>query len=750
MLRALIAHGLTVSRPARSALAGLLLALSAAPVGLAQSPQDKFHRAYYLETADRNLDAAARLYAEVAADTGAPADLKSRSQARLAAVREDLAATDLARLMPPDPLAYIEVSRPGEQIERLLGQLGLLAASDSPPPPGQRRVAVSPALVRALLGMRGAGVAVTGFDPAREMPTGVLVIHPGDLPVKALCDTLLPIAGKPTEPVEGFAAFEFEGDAHVTVVLTSRLIIAGNDEVQVAAVCRRLKGVERESLATNAALTDALQGRDGSLLFFCVNARPLMPLIQGLAGAGAMQSREMAIANALLDLRSLKSLSGRMGISEAGVTADLSVTLEDGHHNLVYNLLRLPPVDPQVLAGIPEGVAACVAFSLNEAPSRHRDSPAPGAGATPAVTLLDIGREVFANIVGVAAFALPPGGESPRGGPPIPDVAAVFTVNDPSRSRALWTQFLGIASLATGVGAMDGEVEKIEGADVHAYRLPERLTLYFVDDGNHVIVSPSRMAIARALAAKRSGKSVVQDAAYSKSLSRLGPDSTVVAFAHPARCFAIARSFMPAGDAREVEPFVQLLSETVASLVVTHGASSFRLSASVTGLPKVDGLIAKLIEQQMSERQRFARQSDARGSLERAFAEAARRGDEAAARSLLDALYGAIEQDALALNNFAWNLVENNAYEGRYTDAALRFATRANEHTGYENWMFVDTLAWAHFRAGNVVEAVELERRALDVCRDRSRRREAEQALARFEDALRGAERAGAALPGSY
>ncbi len=734
------------SRPA-AALACLFLALHGVATATAQPASDKFHRAYYLETADRNVDAAAKLYGEIAADGSAPAELKARAQARLAGVREDIATADFAQLMPPNPLAYFELSRPGEQVERLLNQLGLLAAADAAPAPGKRGLAIRPALVRALLGIRGAGVAVTGFDPQRQIPTGVLVLHAGDLPLKALVDTVLPVAAKPADAIEGFAAYEIDGEAHVTVVLTSRLIIAGNDEDQVAAVCRRVKGTEHESLATNAALADTLKGRDGSLLYFCVNAKPLMPMIQGLAGAGAMQSRELAVANALLDIRSLKSLSGRLGVNEAGVALDVSVNLEEGHRNLIYNLLRLPPVDPQVLASIPDGAAACFAVSLNEAPSRHRDSSTPAKGGElPPVTLLDLGREVFANIVGVAVFALPPGAEPATGGPPIPDVAAVFTVHDPSKSRALWTQFLGMASLASGVGAMEGEVEQIEGADVHAYRMPERVTLYFANDGNHVLVSPSRNAMARALSAKRSGKSIVQDAAYSQAMARLGADSTIAAFAHPARCFAMARSFMPSGDAKEVEPFIQMLSETVASVVVTHGASSLRVSASVTGLPKIDGLITRIIDEQMRGQRVAAIRGSASRGARSAFTAAAARGDETAARAALDELYATIEQDATALNNFAWGLVEENAYDGRYGDAALRFATRANERTGFENWMFIDTLAWAHFRAGNVARAVELERRALEVCRDPSRRPEAEKALATFENALRGAERAAGAV----
>lgn len=68
---------------------------------------------------------------------------------------------------------------------------------------------------------------------------------------------------------------------------------------------------------------------------------------------------------------------------------------------------------------------------------------------------------------------------------------------------------------------------------------------------------------------------------------------------------------------------------------------------------------------------------------------------------------------------------------------ALALSGRSNELTAYRNWAYVDTLALGEFKSGNVQRAVELERKALELAARSPRRGEVEQALARFEAALR-------------
>jgi hypothetical protein len=808
------------ARIRRRGLLALLLAAGLLPPVLAQSAQTRFHEAYYLEHSRRDHAAAARLYREVTADRSAEQSLKSEAKTRLAACEEEIATADFARLMPPQALAYIEINRPGQQLERLFKQLGLLGSEGAPPASsdGENRLAISPALIRTLLGVRGIAVAITGFDPSHERPTGVAIIHAGDVEaLRGLYETALPAGGRPVEPIEGCATYDIDGQALVT--FTSRLLIAASQRDLIEGVLRRLRGQESDSLATEPALSDALKGREDALLFFCVNAKPMMPLLNmGLAAAGT-QSRELAIAQTLLDLNSLQGLTGRGGVSDDGLFLDITLRLDSGHRNLVFNFFRMPPITADVLKVVPAGAAGFVAGALNDADSRYAAAPPDEKGAPPVVTWMDIGREVFANVVSFAAFALPPDTAGEKKGAPIPDVALVMQVHDADHSRALWTQFLGVGSVAAAGGPAEGASAKVEGLETRSFRFPDGLTIHFATAGKDVVLATSRSALGRAVAAKRDGKSIVSDPAFSKSLARLAPDSSFALFLHPARCIELVRAHLDEDDLKEAEQVVATMKDTVASLVISHGRERFNFSAMVTGIPDISGLVAQAISEGRGEMNRHvaiheglrreeaakaalaeardreaaarlaaetftARRGDSRDAgdarnaddeprstraieqppspaadsaereapqpaaadgqpadvdglwrkLQALAADASRRDH---ARRTAEALLKAAGDDPDELNNYAWALLTDERFKNRNAALALLLSQKSNELTGHKNWMFVDTLALAYFQKGDVKAAVELERKALELVGKNRRRGEVEEALRRFEAALK-------------
>ena len=93
------------------------------------------------------------------------------------------------------------------------------------------------------------------------------------------------------------------------------------------------------------------------------------------------------------------------------------------------------------------------------------------------------------------------------------------------------------------------------------------------------------------------------------------------------------------------------------------------------------------------------------------------------------------------LNSFAWALLTEDQYadSGEYDKLALRVSARSNELTDHKNWMFVDTLALARFRTGDVDEAVELEKKAIKLCGSCGGLGELKEVLARFEAGRLGA-----------
>jgi len=710
----------------------LLLVLAVAPLVQAQSAESKFHRAYFLEHARGDLAAAAAIYDEVATDRRADAGLKAQARTRGQACQEELASADFAKLMPPNALAYVELSRPGGQLSRLLEMLGLLREDGSVVGDPEQRLAISPELIRELLGIRGVAAAVTGVDMANEVPTGVAILHPGDIDmIRGLIETALPAGGQIVEPIEGYPTFNIEGVVFVT--LTQRLVIISTQPQEIEGVICRLKGEDTESLASNAELAEVMRQRDPSLLFFCVNFQPVMPLLNaGLAAAGA-QSRELAMAQALLDLKSLRTLVGQMGVNNEGIYLDFALRLAEGHHNLAFHFMRMPAISPETLKRVPAGAAAFVAGALNDPDSQYMAARTAGPG-TPPVTFLDIGREVFANIVSFAVFAVPGEGQVTECGLPIPPVAAVISVHDPVKSQALWGQMLGVGSLASGAGTLEGMKTEIEGVQAHRYIFPEGISIYLANAGNDMLVSPSKAAIAGSLATLRGGKSILQDPAFAKSLERLGADATFALYAHPGRCAELAKPFMSPSDIAEMQPVVDLMTDTVASVVMEHSNETFRFSSMVTGLPNIGPFVSQMITMEQQRGQQ-ARESQQVWQKFKAFA--IQKRDYEAALATGERLFEQLHDDAHSLNNRAWALLTEDKYQGHFDELALKFSQRSNELTEHGNWAYVDTLALALFKTGDAAQAVEMEKKALALCGDGPGRKDVEAALERFQAAIK-------------
>lgn len=738
------------------ALAALLAAGSSRAKG--ESPDEQFYRAYYLEQAQGDLAGASKLYREVAGDRRAAAELKTRASVRLASCQEDLASSDFARLMPPDALLYVELNRPGEQLSTLLEQLGLMGAVAGADGKGPK-LAISPALIHGLLGVRGVAAAITGIDPIQQKPSGVAIFHPGDMDViRGLIETGLPVAATPMKAIGGHPTYDIEGQAVVT--LTSRLVIAATHRQHIEDVVRRLNGEEQTSLAGNADLADALAGRQDSLLFFCVHTKPIMPMLNAMLSANGAGNKQAAMVKALLDPQSLKSVVGQLGVRDDSLFLDVSLNLHDGHRNLVYNLLRTPAITEDLLAGIPAGAAGFLVGAMNEAPSRYPASSSSASDDAPVITALDFGREIFANIIGWAVFALPPEGgvDSRNGEHPIPDLAAVITVHDPAKSEGLWRQILGVASLAAGAPTMEGKPTEIEGVTVQQYRFPEGVSVHFGTLGNQILIASSPSAMARSIAAKRSGRSILKDDAFTIGLDRIDADTTKALFLHAGRCFEIGKPFMSAHDLAEAAPFIEALSDTVLSVALTHSAQTLRVSGRVSGIPQVGELVAERIaaERSRGQLQHKLSQAKRRGDWNVALAMADQlsaaspddrrlqietfdllavgKNDEHAARAKADQIAESLANDAKGLNNFAWALLTDEKYDGRYDDVALQLAERSNKVSGFESWAYLDTLALARFRAGDVAGAVELQRQAIDNCPE-SRRDELTPTLEKYESA---------------
>ncbi len=89
--------------------------------------------------------------------------------------------------------------------------------------------------------------------------------------------------------------------------------------------------------------------------------------------------------------------------------------------------------------------------------------------------------------------------------------------------------------------------------------------------------------------------------------------------------------------------------------------------------------------------------------------------------------------DAGRLNEFAWTLLTEEPLAGKFNSLALAAAERCHQVSGGTNWMYLDTLALAKFETGDAAAAIELEKKAIELCPSDASKPALQEALARFE-----------------
>ncbi|GJM25381.1 MAG: hypothetical protein DHS20C16_17960 [Phycisphaerae bacterium] len=688
-----------------------------------------FYKAHYLQQ-QGDLAEAAKLYADVLQAKRIDGEIKNAAQQGLAECREELACADFASLMPEDALAYIEVSRPGKQIGDLLDMLGLLSDGDNSwAKPGERYLAISPVLVNELAGIRGVAVAITGVDPMAQAPAGVAVLHPGSVDaIRGALETALPAAAVSVAPIAGRPTYIIEDKVYVC--LTSRLIVVSAQRAQIESVINRLNGTDKKSLANSDAMREVLASRGKSLLFFCVNAKPIVPMIKMMGAA----SEELAVGNAVLDLDSFKWISGKLGVEEDGPQLELSVCYEEGQQNLAYNLLRTPPISRDILASIPKGTAGFITSALGE--SSGKTANVGNDRANRAVIGLDFGREIFANIVDFAVCVVPPK-EGSKSSSPAPDVAVVIRVNDPTKSEKLWQQVLGLITMAAGAPTNDGIADAIAGVDMRAYRFPENVNVFFATVGDKVILATSRHAAQQSIETVQGGPSVLDDDAFAPGIARMTASTSKAILVHPKRCLEVAARFMNDRERAEVQPIHEMIGDLVVAAMTDESDELFRLSVSASSLPNIGPMVAAQLQREFESERMHAElntasrqknwdaalavldkleasgESNTRLDQKRIEILAAGKGNRDQVAAAAKAFADKNARHPGALNQLAWSLLTEDKFESKYNDVALELAELACKASNNSNWAILDTAALANFKTGNVERALELQEQAV-------------------------------------
>ncbi len=605
------------------ALAVAALSASALAAGAVaeEASEVEFQRGYFLQTHDADCEGAAAAFEKVAADANAAAAMRCEATVRLAQCREDLAAADFARLMPPEALAYVEITHPGRHVAQLLQMLGLTRDGYAPSVASKSKgtplvegllyfpddFSISPAWIAELDKLNGVAVAITSVDMQRGKPSGVAIIHPGDVnPLRGELESLVQLL-EPDEPIDGYRTYQVQGQAWLAV--TARMIIASDTREGVAATIGRMKNPEAANLAGREDFQRSRSAEQNTLMFLYASGPQLLEQFGShLAG------REAAIARAVLDLDHLESLTAMVGTTENGIQARGSLNLQPGHNNLAYGLIRTAPLSKRSLEYVPSGIAGLALWGLNPAGAPvEREA---GEQLEP-LSAMDLGREVFANVEEIALFALP-AERAPSAGPPIPEIGLIIAAKDPAKSEMLWNQLLSLPVMFGLRGAASPQQITIAGHQGNLYSLPDAPPIAVVRLGDALIAGTQPAVAAAVEAGSQDGGSICADAAFQPLLERLGTDTSKAVLIDTAR---VVRAVAAAADGRQAPQAILMASAVLKDLkisaVTEEGPTRFAIRAEAAGLPNVPALIKGLLAGQMQHGRAAASPSDLLGRIEK-------------------------------------------------------------------------------------------------------------------------------------
>lgn len=561
----------------------LMLASAAASARLAAQTgaEDAYYKACYLQAEDRDFAAAASLFEKAAGDSTVPAELRNVATRRLAECREELAAADLAGLMPPESIAYVQFANIGSQVKTVLQSLGLAGELAGRSGAGQRipieqglsfpvDFSLSPALLREIGKLGGVAAAMTGID-AHGVPQGLVVVHVGDSDlVRGLIETGMQIV-TPNESIAGYATYRIPADGlSLWLVQTERLLILSPSRELVADAVGRIKpGPAANSLKDAASFRSVADARENSLLFAWADSQRAAPLVYA-AMQREMSVQEMMAATAVMNLQQIECATVAVGATNGGLSAEAAVRFKPGHQHLVYGLLRTAPIGVDALRHVPGDAAVVAAIGLNPPSGPSAES---SSAARPQIALMDIGRELFSNLRSASLFITSSDG-------PLPEVGLVVYAQDATKSRELWTQLMGLPARFGIVPSEAASEAEIAGHAATRYAYPGAPPIFVSQPSDDALVIGTGGAVGASLtAAANQGAGGLLEHAHEYTSK-----AVFVQFGAAAR---VAAATARGPEREKIAALAPLVDKTTATLTVDEDPNELRVGIELAGVPHV-------------------------------------------------------------------------------------------------------------------------------------------------------------------
>jgi len=582
-------------------LVSVVVALAASSPASA-ADEDAFYKASYLQTEERDFDEAAKLFAVVADQDDATPKIREAARKRLLECREELAAADLASLMPPDAILYVQVANIGDQATTLLEALGVAGeetasgakANRIPLEPGlsiPTDIGLSPALVREIGKLGGVAAAIRGFD-SRGVPEGVAIVHLGgsDL-VRGLVETGLQIV-TPSESIGNYTTYHIPAEGeNVWLVKTERLLVFSNSRDEAAAAVGRLDAeAGGESLKDAESFRAAAEARGESLLFAWADSQRAAPIVDALM-ANELRGEELVAARTVLNLQQIESATFSLGATEGGVRGEAAIRFMPGHQHLLYGLVHTAPIGEDALRHVPAAAGAVAAIGLNP-PVIDGDN---GAAGAPQLALMDIGRELFANVRSISVFVAP--SESA-----IPEVGVVIYAQNGEKSKQLWGRLMALPAMFGVLPAEAVKEVELRGRPATQYLYPEAPPIFVAQPSEQSLLIGTAGAVEASLAALDDGESLAGQQDGVKLIERIGPSTSKAVIVRGGQLFKCAEPSLGPHERRELTAVAPLLNDLTASLTVDEEPNELRVRVEVTGVPRV-GEVLRAISGRATELQ---------------------------------------------------------------------------------------------------------------------------------------------------
>ena len=533
---------------------------------------------------------------------------------------DELSSPDLAALMPPETLIYVELGSPGRQIETILNMLkgtpfeNPLAAIKAPGPvvgqggksPGDIMAALlNPSMMAEFKKIRGMAVGITGIS--QNNPPMVAVLFPGKSDaLRGIILAGLGIVAQPSEPIEGMQTLSIQKTAGAAY--DDRVIIIAQPMKQLTWCVKQYKGVTNEpTFASNNKSFAKVnkQARQENAMTIWANLDEVYSGVLKMIPKGKLPD-EMRIADAIADFKNIDDLVAFLSIQENGIAFESNITFKDGHNCLPYNMIRSPNLSRNGFKCVPPEAAALVSLALAEPES---SSVATAQKAVKKLTGLDIGREIFANIEQITLFVVPPSAGTDISGSPIQMLSSVglaVTSHNPQKTRQLLAQILGIADVVANTSTPKYFGEQA-GSTPGKYLLPlgggQKVYCYIGQADKTTILAFGPEALENSLSAIKKRKSTLTAGRLHEPLSQVAPDTSKLVLINIGGVTQLADAYITMAYDNPQNPahktfaqLAQVCDKTYVQLRTGEKVDSFNLHLSVNQLPPLDSVFGLLMQ----------------------------------------------------------------------------------------------------------------------------------------------------------